>query len=243
MRESAIDKAVRVLQAGIGVKAGTDEIGAAARALRKLPAGMPVDVVREAWRWVMRFPWVYHTLRKLPDDRFELVVAGLEAWKSPASTFFRAVLAVDRSPSALQAANRAFYELDNLPQPFAPSGRKRIELVMKQPVYAAAVRATFSEHGLHPKPIYPGEKGWKKSAKNIFHAGILRGICECGGYQGEALCFFRALVYEGGRESAATLRRLLKASPDFVRFASRFSRFAKSPEMLKLYKSAGMVVR
>jgi hypothetical protein len=38
MRESTVDKAVRVLQAGIGVKAGTDEIQAAARALRKLPA-------------------------------------------------------------------------------------------------------------------------------------------------------------------------------------------------------------
>jgi hypothetical protein len=231
MRESAIDKAIRILQAGIGVKAGIDEVMAAGKMLRQLPPGMPVAVVREAWRWCIHFPTVYHTLRRTPDEHFELTVAGLEAWKSPASTFFRAVLAVDRSPAALRAANQAFAELGNQREPYAPSGRKRIEAVMKEPIYARAAEAACKDHWSHPRPIYPGEKGWKKGAKNIGHAGIVRGICECGGVDGDVFCFFRALVYEGGPESASTLRLLFKRSKPAIDLA----RFAKSPQMLALF--------
>ena len=90
----------------------------------------------------------------------------------------------------------------------------------------------------HPLPVYPGEKGWNKKAKNILHAGILRGVCECGGYGGDARGFYRALVYEGGPDSAATLRPLFKkskASPKFARFASKYFDLATSPEMAKLF--------
>ena len=114
---------------------------------RKLPPGVPHRLITRYWARRMTHPNVYYRLRPLPDEYVDAVVAGLRAWDAPASTFL--VRAIGEAPTAdaLRAANKAFYGLDNLPNPYTPKGRATILAVLVHRPYLSAAQATVTAHG------------------------------------------------------------------------------------------------
>jgi hypothetical protein len=114
---------------------------------RKLPPGVPPQVLTRFWTERMTYPCVYHRLRVLPDEYIDAVLAGLRAWSSPASTFLIRAMGKAPTPDAVRAANKAFYNLDNLRDPYTPKGRATILAVLAHRPYLAAVQAVVAVHG------------------------------------------------------------------------------------------------
>jgi hypothetical protein len=124
------------------------ERGAAYDALRKkLPSGVPHELITRFWAEQMRFPVAYAKLYRTPDEYMDAVLAGLRAWDSPAATFLVRAAADGPMPDALRAANRAFAVLANSPSPYTPKGRATILAALAHPPVLAGAQAAVAAHG------------------------------------------------------------------------------------------------
>ncbi len=147
MRNTA-DSVTRILKAALARGASLPARLEAFEVLgRKLPPGVPHQLITGFWTRRMTYPCVYHRLRVLPDEYLDAVLAGLRAWSSPASTFLTRAIGEAPTPDSVRAANKAFYNLANLPDPYAPKGRATILAVLAHRPYLAAAQAVVAVHG------------------------------------------------------------------------------------------------
>jgi hypothetical protein len=130
---------------------------------RKLPPGVPSDLLTQFWAEQMSFAVVYHRLRVTPDEYLDAVLAGLRKWSSPAATFLLTSIADEPTPANLRAANKAFYVLANSPSPYSPKGRATILATLSHAPYLAGAQAVVAAHG------------WKDDALSFFRALIYDG--------------------------------------------------------------------
>jgi hypothetical protein len=114
---------------------------------RKLPPGVPHQLITRFWGQRMTHPNVYYRLRTIPDEYVDAVLAGLRAWSSPVSTFLTGAVGEAPTPDTLRAANKVFHCLGNLRDPYTPKGRATILAVLAHSPYLAAAQATVAAHG------------------------------------------------------------------------------------------------
>jgi hypothetical protein len=211
-RETKAEHVVRILTAAL-VANTPAERGAAFDALRKkLPPGVPHELLTRFWAAQMRVPAVYHRLRVTPDEYMPAVLAGLRRWRAPAATFLVTAVADEPTPDALRAANRAFYVIANSPTPYTPKGRAGILATLTHPPYLVGAQAVVAAHG----------------------------------WRGDAYAFPRALVFDGGDTSVATLRPWFEAAvaagdADQAdrKELMKFAKYASTPSMAALFAELG----
>ena len=150
MRESKKEMVARILESALAEDAPWPARHEAFGVLaKKLPPGVPHELISRFWGERMTHANVYHRLRLIPDEYVNAVLAGLRAWSSPVSTFLIRAVREAPTPDALRAANKAFYGLGNLRDPYTPKGRATILAVLAHPPYLAAAQATVAAHGWH----------------------------------------------------------------------------------------------
>jgi hypothetical protein len=203
--KSKAQQVTAVLEAAL-VANSSDERGEAYAVLRrKLPPGVPHEIVSRFWAEQMSFPAVYLRLRVTPDEYMGAVLAGLRAWRSPAATFLVTSIADEPAAGNLRAANKAFYVLANSPSPYSPKGRATILATLAHPPYLAGAQAAVAAHG------------WRGDAMSFLRALVYDG----GDASVDVLRpWFRAIV------TAEEFQRMELLS---------FSRFAETPQMKALF--------
>lgn len=207
-RQSRAEQVAEILAAALVANSPIARGRAYAVLKRKLPPGVPRDLVTRFWAEQMSFAAVYHRLRVTPDEYLDAVLAGLRKWSSPAATFLLRSIADEPTAHNLRGANKAFYVLANSPNPYSPKGRATILATLSHAPYLAGAQAVVAAHG----------------------------------WQGDAISFLRALIYDGGDGSVDVLRPWVQAAAKVDRERKellRFSRFAQTPELKALFEELG----
>lgn len=209
MRSSKAESTAQILRAALAGDPTPEVLLAALSALRRLPPGVPRDLVRGAWARLVPHAMTFHTLRKTPDSYLDAALEGLGASRTPAATFLVHALGPNPTSQEIHEANKAFRALDP-DMPYTPAGQASIRAVLQDPRYLEGVLAVLSTVGRCE--------------------GCPEGI-------GDSLLFVRAAIYEGGEAARAAMgpivRRAREEGVDRDLLV-KLARFAGSPAMARV---------